>query len=483
MVGEQDDAIKWFQSMHEAHCTPDAVTFTSMIDVYGKSGCFDEAIALYKQLRKAGWKPDRVTFGTMIKIFGRAGNPRQAVFVFREMKDAGIEPDAVVYNTLISLLGRLGRNSYALRIFEEMEQTGVKPTAITLSTLMETYSRMGDAEEALKIFARFKKGVACDSIVYNTVIKVCGDAGLMAEADRFLREMIEAGCPPTDRTYKHLMSSYAKRGNIMEVQKLFFSMTEAGYEADVIAYTCLLQAYGVAKEYKKFVEIFDRMVEADCNLDERLCGLVLNLLTLCDTTEDQELLRKCLLVVNSRLNNIVGNLLEENIDVNNLQMDLQLLLTEVPEVAHKPFCNSLLDFSWNKGNRKQSFQVLSVLSMLGVYPGLQSKSSILWSLHLRGLSASAAHCVLLSWLSSINFSVQEGYDLPSRIVIETGAGRQRVSDEPTLNAVVSSVLRGLKSPFKENMDRNDWLMATGTAVSSWLERERLDLPLGVQVKL
>lgn len=483
LVCEQDDAIKWYERMHEAHCTPDEVTYTSMIDVYGKSGCFDEAIALYKKLRKAGWKADKVTFGTMIKMFGRAGNPRQAVLAFREMKKAGVEPDAVVYNTLISLLGRLGRNSYALRIFEEMEQTRVKPTTITLSALMETYSRIGDTEKALKIFARFKKHVACDSIVYNTVIKVCGDAGLMAEADKFLREMIEVGCPPTDRTYKQMMSSYAKRGMVMEAQKLFSSLTEAGYEADVMAYTCLLEAYGSAKEYKKFVETFDRMVEADCNLDERLCGLVLNLLALCDTTEGQKFLRKCLLVANSRLNTIVGHLLEENLDVNNLQMDLQLLLTEVPEVAHKPFCNSLLDLSWNKGSRKQSYQVLSVLTTLGVYLGLQSKSSILWCLHLRGLSASAAHCVLFNWLSSIYFTVQGGYDLPSRIVIETGAGRHRGSDEPTLYAVVSSVLRDLKSPFKENVDRSDWLVATGAAVSSWLVRERLDLLLSVQFKL
>lgn len=470
--------------MHEAGCTPDEVTYSSMIDVYGKSGRFNDAVVLYEQLRGAGWKPDKVTFGTMIKIYGRAGNARQAVLVFQEMKEAGIKPDSVVYNTLISLLARLGRNNHAVKFFEEMERTGVKPTAITLSTLIDTYSRAGKPQEGLKSFARLKQeGVVCDAIVYNTMIKMCGEAGLIAEADCLLKEMVEVGCLPTDWTYKIMISSYAKCGMAMEAQQMFSKLRKAGYEADVMAYTALIQAYGIAEEYKRISEIFEEMVEVKCNLDERLCGLVLNLLSFCDRPDGQEILRKCLRIVNSQLDSIVGQLLEEEIDITKLKKDLQCLLREVPEDAHKPFCNSLLDLSWNKGNRNQSFQVLSLLSIVGVYPGLQSKSSILWCLHLRSLSVSAAHCALLSWLSSIKFSAHEGHCLPNRIHIETGAGRERGSDGPRLNAVIFSLLRDLKSPFKESVGRGDCLVATGADVGSWLEREELDLPMNVQALL
>lgn len=476
----QDDALKWFDRMHEAGCIPDEVTYSSMIDVYGKSGRFDEAVSLYESLREAGWKPDRITFGTMVKIYGKAGNSKQAVLVFREMKESGIQPDSVVYNTLIALLGRLGRVNHAMKIFGEMERTGVKPTAITLSTVMETHSRAGNVEEALKVFDRLQQeGVVCDVIVYNTIIKMCGEAGLVTEADEFFREMIEAGCVPNDWTYKNMISLLAKRGMAVEAQRMFTSLVEAGYEADVMAYTSLLRGYGIAKDYEKFVEVFDDMLKS-CRLDERLCGVLLNLLTLCDTREDLELVRRCLRLANPKLDDIVGQMLEEVLSVDRLESDTRSLLSEVPEDAYKPFCNSLLDLCWNKGNRSNAFHVLSVWNTLGVYQGLQTKSSLFWCLHLRSLSTSAAHCALLSWLASINIAIQEGQELPSRTIIETGAGRQRGSDEPRLNAVIPSVLQEMKSPFKESVDRRDWLVATGSDISSWLKTQKLDLPMNTR---
>lgn len=472
----QKEAVAWFNRMHEAECVPDGVTYSTMLDVYGQMGKYDDAVALYENLRKASWKPDKITYGTMVRLFGRAGYIKAAVSTFQDMKISGVQPDSVIYNILISCLGRAGRMGHALRIFEEMERAGVKPNAVTLSTVMETYNRSGNVVDALEVFSRLRKGVTCDVIVYNTVIKMCGVAGLVSDADQYLKEMGEAGCKANDWTYRNMISLYAKQGMAVEAQRMFSSLVEAGYPADVMAYTCLLQAYGNAKDYKKVEEILYDMVSANCAPDERLCCVVLNLLNSCDRNEDMELVRSCLRKCYAMLDNIVGQLFEDKIVLKNVQRDFQALLNGIAQEGHKPICNSLVQLVWQKGNRNHAFQLLPLLHLLGVYPGLQSKSSTMWSLHLRSLSTGAAHCALLIWLSSLRYAIREGQELPSRIIVETGVGRQVTRDELRLIVVLSSVLKEMSSPFKECADRQDWLEASGADVRQWLETATLDIP-------
>lgn len=472
----QDDALKWFDRMHEMGCAPDEVTYSSMIDVYGKMGRYEEAVMLYERLREAGWKSDRVTFGTMIKMYGKAGNPRQALLVFQEMKDSGIKPDSVIYNTLISVLGYSGRSKHAMKVFEEMESVGVKPTAVTMSAVIESCSRTGNAEGALQVFTRLKKeGMVCDVVVYNTVIKLCGEAGLIEEAEQLLKEMSDAGCHPNEWTFKNMISFYAKRGMVLEAQKYFFKLISAGYSPDIIAYTSLLQGYGVAKDYTKFVELFDEIVETKCKLDERLCGLLLHQLTSCETADDFKMVQRCLCIASPKLEKIVAQIMEDNFVIDIFKKDIQGVLVDVPEETHKPFCNCLLDLCWSKSPRKQAFEIFTVFCNVGVYPGLHSKSVSHWCLRLRSLSNSAAHCALLSWLASINVAVETGLGLPEKFIIETGASRTQSTNEPRLHVAIATVLGEMNSPFEESKERRDWMVARGADIKSWLELQPVEL--------
>lgn len=468
--------MAWFNRMHEAGCVPDVVTYSTMLDVYGKMGKYDDAVALYDKLRKSGWKPDKVTYGTMVRLFGRAGYMKAAVSTFQEMKDSGVQPDSIIYNIMISSLGRAGRMGQAMKIFDEMELAGVKPNAVTLSTVLETYHKSGNVVEGLDIFSRLRQTLTCDVILYNTVIKMCGEAGLVSQADEYFQEMVTIGLQPNDWTYRNMISLYAKQGMPTEAQRMFSSLTKAGYEADVMAYTCLLQAYGNAKDYKKVEEILDEMVVANCAPDERLSCVVLNLLNSCDKDEDVELIRRCLRKSNEKLDTIVGQLFHDKLALRSLRSNFESLLRDIVEEAHKPICNSLMQLIWLKGDRSHAFLLLPMLHLLGVYPDLQSKSPTMWSLHLRSLSTGAAHCALLSWLSSLRYAVKEGQELPNRIIVETGVGRQTNGDDLRLIVVISSVLDGMSSPFEECVGRQDWLEASGDKVSQWLQTVTLDIP-------
>lgn len=257
---------------------------------------------------------------------------------------------------------------------------------------------------------------------------------------------------------------------------MFSSLIEAGYRADVMAYTCLLQAYGNAKDYRKVEEIVNEMVSVNCAPDDRLCCVVLNLLNSCDRNEDVELIRSCLRKCNAMLDTIVGQIFESKIVLRNLRRDFESLLKDLAVEAHKPICNSLMQLALHKGDRNHAFLLLPMLHSLGVYADLQTKSPTMWSLHLRSLSTGAAHCALLSWLSSLQYAIKEGQELPSRIIIETGVGRHVIGDELRLIVVISSILKVMSSPFEECVERQDWLESSGEKVRQWLETVALDVP-------
>jgi len=196
----------------------------------------------------------------------------------------------------------------------------------------------------------------------------------------------------------------------------------------------------------------------------------------CDRNEDVELIRSCLRKCNAMLDTIVGQIFESKIVLRNLRRDFESLLKDLAVEAHKPICNSLMQLAWHKGDRNHAFLLLPMLHSLGVYADLQTKSPTMWSLHLRSLSTGAAHCALLSWLSSLRYAIKEGQELPSRIIIETGVGRQVNGDELRLIVVISSILKVMSSPFEECAERQDWLESSGEKVRQWLQTVTLDVP-------
>nr|XP_048327555.1 pentatricopeptide repeat-containing protein ATP4, chloroplastic-like [Ziziphus jujuba var. spinosa]XP_048327560.1 pentatricopeptide repeat-containing protein ATP4, chloroplastic-like [Ziziphus jujuba var. spinosa] len=68
---------------------PDDVTYSAMIDAYGRAGNVDMAFSLYDRARTEKWRIDPMTFSTLIKIHGQSGNFDGCLNVYEEMKAIG----------------------------------------------------------------------------------------------------------------------------------------------------------------------------------------------------------------------------------------------------------------------------------------------------------------------------------------------------------------------------------------------------------
>ncbi|KAK2656649.1 hypothetical protein Ddye_009701 [Dipteronia dyeriana] len=77
------------------------VTYTTLIDEYGKIGNIEEAKRLFEGMEKRGVKPNIVTYNVLIDRYGKKRKLKEAKRLFKKMENIGVRPDTIAYNTLI----------------------------------------------------------------------------------------------------------------------------------------------------------------------------------------------------------------------------------------------------------------------------------------------------------------------------------------------------------------------------------------------
>ncbi|GAY35427.1 hypothetical protein CUMW_278430, partial [Citrus unshiu] len=75
------------------------------------------------EMGESGIKPDLLTYTALIDSFGRTGNIEESLRLFNDMKQQQIRPSIYVYRSLIDNLKKMGKVDLAMTIFEEMNSS------------------------------------------------------------------------------------------------------------------------------------------------------------------------------------------------------------------------------------------------------------------------------------------------------------------------------------------------------------------------
>lgn len=117
----------------------DVVSWTSMIDAYGRHGHGHEALELFSKMEQEGNKvsPNSVTFLAVLSACGHSGLVEEGRELFNLVeKKCGLVPGVEHYSCLIDILGRAGRMEDVWCLFGDMEKNGIRPTAAVWAALM-----------------------------------------------------------------------------------------------------------------------------------------------------------------------------------------------------------------------------------------------------------------------------------------------------------------------------------------------------------
>lgn len=225
--GEMESAVLLFEKMSER----DVFSWTSVINGFGKCECFNEAMWFFKKMLAhedvidCDVSPGEATFvsvlcscsnldgggclyqgkqihgyivkngieltaflGTaLISMYGKTGCMDSAFEVFNGMSDKKV----CTWNALMSSLACNGREKETLSMFEKMRVEGFHPNEITFVALLTACARAGLVELGLKWYQAMLPDFRVIPRMehYGCVVDLLGRAGLLAEAEEFVKSM------------------------------------------------------------------------------------------------------------------------------------------------------------------------------------------------------------------------------------------------------------------------------------------------------
>ncbi|WCJ28183.1 Pentatricopeptide repeat-containing protein At4g16390 chloroplastic [Euphorbia peplus] len=462
-----EKAVEWYEKMPTFGLNPDDVTYAAMIDAYGRVGNIEMALSLYDRAREQKWRIDAVTFSTLIKIYGVSGNFDGCLNVYEEMKALAVKPNLVVFNTLLDAMGRAKRPWQAKKIYRDMIDNGFTPSHVTYGALLRAYCRARYGEDALFVYKEMKeKGIGLNGVLYNTLLAMCADLGKVSEALEIFEEMKNSGADPDSWTYSSMITIFSCSGEVSKAEGVLNDMLESGCEPNIFVLTSIIQCYGKAQRTDDVVRTFNQLVQLGIAPDERFCGCLLNVMT---QTPKEELhkLAECIEKAHSKLGIVVRLLISEEGNEMVFKEEAAELFNSIGAEVKKAFCNCLIDLCINLDMLEKACELLDLGLTLEIYTDLQSKSSTLWSLHLKSLSTGAALTALHVWMNDLSKAHESGEELPPLLGINTGHGKHKYSDKG-LAAVFESHLKELNAPFHESSDKAGWFLTTKVAAESFL---------------
>ena len=137
------------QSVFDGIFQKDVISWTCMIDGYGRNGCGYEAIELFWKMTEDGSEvlPNSVTFLSVLSACGHSGLVEEGKQCFNIMKEKyGIDPEPEHCACFIDILGRAGKIEEVWSAYQNMIEQGTTPTAGVWISLLNACSLSQDFE-------------------------------------------------------------------------------------------------------------------------------------------------------------------------------------------------------------------------------------------------------------------------------------------------------------------------------------------------
>ena len=235
---------------------------------YDAAGELDLALDVYRQMLNEGCTPNLVTYNTLIDVYGKTGAWEDAIAVLDDVEEQGLEPEARTYNTVIIACNQSSRAAEALQVYERMLRANAKPTATTYTALISAYGKSGQLDAAMQIFRDMaKQGCERNVITYSSLISACEKAGRWQLALDLFKEMHSEGCEPNVVTYNSLIAACAQGSQAAKAQEIFELMQKRGCRPDSVTFGALIGAYDKSGNWRSALSSFEAIRGASCRPD------------------------------------------------------------------------------------------------------------------------------------------------------------------------------------------------------------------------
>ncbi|KAF3443978.1 hypothetical protein FNV43_RR13668 [Rhamnella rubrinervis] len=214
-----------------------------------------------------------------ILVLSRTNKVRSALELLRSMELLGLYPNLHACNSLLSCLLRSGLLDDGLRVFEFMKAKKIT-SGHTCSLILKAVANAKGCDTALQMFMAMEGDCNVkndfDTIVYNTMISVCGKVNNWLEALRLWRCMKANGHDGTQITYCLLISSFVRSGQNELALDAFNEMVENKFELDNDTMQAVIGACIKEGKWNLALSIFQRMLSSGLKPNAIVCNALIN---------------------------------------------------------------------------------------------------------------------------------------------------------------------------------------------------------------
>ncbi|XP_042483347.1 putative pentatricopeptide repeat-containing protein At3g13770, mitochondrial [Macadamia integrifolia] len=223
----------------------------SLVDMYGKSGCFADAIELFKTMAAR----DVVTWNVMAMGWAQNDCFEEACNYFWIMRNEGISPDEASFSTALYASASLAALDQGTSIHDQIVKTGFISNTCVQSSLITMYAKCGSLFDAHRVFEEIKnRNVVC----WTAMITAYQQNGLGDRVIELFEQMLAEGLKPDHITFVSVLSACSHTGRVEEGFGYFNSMSSVyGMKPGPEHYACMVDMLGRAgqlNEAKRFIE-------------------------------------------------------------------------------------------------------------------------------------------------------------------------------------------------------------------------------------
>ncbi|KDP35246.1 hypothetical protein JCGZ_09405 [Jatropha curcas] len=229
-----------------------AVTWTTIMTGYVKSGRSEISLELFNQMKEIDFVPDRYVLSSVLSACSTleffAGGEQIHAHVLRK----GIEMDVSVVNALIDFYVKCGKVQTARKLFDRM----VHRNEISWTTMTAGYMQNSLDREAVKLFIEMTRlGEMPDGFACTSILTSCGSLDSLELGRQVHAYSIKANLQFDIFLKNGLIDMYAKCGALNDARRVFDVMTNH----NVVSYNALIEGYSSSNKLFEAMNLFHDM--------------------------------------------------------------------------------------------------------------------------------------------------------------------------------------------------------------------------------
>lgn len=276
-----DGAWGEWREMRARHIVPTTITTGCMVEALVSNGDPDAGHALICELRCEEHTRtilNSVIYSSVIKGFSHQKRFDSAWTVYHEMLEQGVELSSRTYNALIDACVRNGQMARVPTLMKDMARQKIDPDLVTCGTIIKGHCQEKNMEKALELFGTMKKSgkFRPDEVIYNILIDGCALQGLFGQGMTLLKDMQEAGVPPSAFTLSVLVKLATRSGWPDKAFTICETLSRKhNIQLNMHVYNNLIHACTASGNMQRAMRVFEEMMLNKVHPDVRTYSLLL----------------------------------------------------------------------------------------------------------------------------------------------------------------------------------------------------------------